>query len=186
MTWKKKIQQKGTIHEQCSPSSCTLVCKFKALLSVITPTDPYPLVGSTLVLNCTASADYPANASAMFFRRAHWQPMLNSEQRILSDKSIQLVWRNLTEDQRGYVFCWMGEKILTGTEVNVGCEYPSSNFQNLTRESAWAQAEVGSGLQYLVVYRKWNSHVFTFLNTKLHFREQIESWIRDLLREAHW
>ena len=93
---------------------------------VISPVDPYPLVGDTVRLNCTVKPSYSGNidVKAMSFKTKEGTPILNSEIHVLTDDTVQLIWHNVTADQSGYIYCYMGERILLGTNVNIGCKNP--------------------------------------------------------------
>ncbi len=96
---------------------------------VVSPTDPYPLVGETLELNCTmqeTSHRTPNDVHQMRFKRSNGKPMTDSEVVILSNDKIQLRWHNLTEDDSGYVYCYMGPTLLHGADVTVGGEWTLS------------------------------------------------------------
>ncbi len=94
-------------------------------LSVITPVDPYPLVGENLTLTCRKNPEYPEDIDVGKLQFYRVKGAMYLDTTVLDDQSVTVTLTNLTLEQSGYYYCVYNKTInrhVPGTEVNVGCK----------------------------------------------------------------
>ncbi len=94
-------------------------------VSVITPIDPYPLVGENLTLTCRKNPKYPEDIDATKLQFYHAKRAMYLDTSVLDDQTVTVTLTNLTKEQSGYYYCVYNQIIdqhVAGTNVNVGCK----------------------------------------------------------------